>query len=119
MDMAITRPLGQTSAKPFDQHVLELPTAALSHPSTIPSLLAHSTARSRRSSAGQFTAEHLVCVHCSTITPTDRHHPEPPDRHSTRHSAPTHPQARARDGDDHLRTRHDAADPLHPRSCPP
>ena len=44
------------------------------------------------------TVEHLDCA-------LDPHHPGRP--------------ARARDGADHPRTRHDAADPLHPRPCPP
>ena len=91
MDMAIPRPLGQTCTKLFDQHVLELPTAALRPPSTTPSLLAHSTARSRRSSAGHAAVEHLKCVYCTATTPSGLHVPEPPDRRSPRHTTPRTP----------------------------
>ena len=86
--------LGQTCTKPFDQHVLELSTAALRPPSTIPSLLAHSTARSRWSSAGHLTVEHPTGVHCTATTPSVQHVPEPPDRRSKHHSTPRTPLAR-------------------------
>ena len=91
MDMAIPGPLGQTCTKLFDQHVLELPIAALRPPSTTPSLLAHSTARSRRSSAGHPAVEHTVRMDGTAATPSGQHHPEPPDRRSKRHTTPRTP----------------------------
>ena len=113
-------PHGQTGTKSSNQHVLELLPATLRHPSTIPLLLAHSPVRSCRSSAGQITVEHPACMHCITTTPTDRHHPEPPDRHSVHHSVPRTPRhapvppmpARRRPCTSPRRPRHGRATPL-------
>ena len=88
--------LDKPATKPSNQHVLEMPTVTLRHPSTIPLLLDHSLARTRRSSAGRFTVEHLVCVLCTDTTPADQRLPEPPDRPSVHHPIPRTPQARAR-----------------------
>ena len=96
MDMAIPRPLGQTCTKLFDQHVLELSTAALRPPSTIPLFLAHPTARSRRSPAGQLTVEQLACVPAPKPPQPTRARPRRSRPPARAHATPLPPLTRLR-----------------------